>query len=157
MFVAGPAGGLEAGVGEFFAQHFERNSVLQRQRDGGGEAVHQAGDGGAFFGHLDEDFAGLAAGVEADGDVAFVPGQREFMGERGALLGETVAHGAGWGVGVLVLRGWRNASRACSNIAEPQILRFAQVDSLFILGFTLQDCFLQGDTEGVGGGEDAAG
>ena len=94
VLVAGPAGGLEAGVGELFAQDFERDAVLEGERDGGGEAVHEAGDGGAFLGHADEDFAGLAVGVEADGDVALVSGEGEFVGEGGALLGETVADGA---------------------------------------------------------------
>ena len=67
-----PAAGLEAGVGEFFAEQFQRHAVLQRDGDGQREAVHQAADGRAFFGHGDEDFAGLAVGIEADGDVAFV-------------------------------------------------------------------------------------
>ena len=72
--IAGPAGGLEAGVGEFLAEHLEGNAMLQGDGDGGGEGVHQAGDGGTLLGHLDEDFAGLAGGVEADGDVALVAG-----------------------------------------------------------------------------------
>ena len=74
LFVAGPAGGLEAGVGELLAEDAEGDAVLEGEGDGGGEGIHEAGDGGAFFGHADEDFAGLAVGVEADGDVAFVAG-----------------------------------------------------------------------------------
>src|SRR5271170_319516 len=42
VFVAGPPGGLKAGVRELLAQDFERDSVLQGERDGGGEAVHEA-------------------------------------------------------------------------------------------------------------------
>jgi hypothetical protein len=64
----------------------------------GGEAVHEAGDGGTFFGHADEDLAGLAVGVEADGDVAFVAGDGELVGERGALVGEAMADGARGGL-----------------------------------------------------------
>jgi hypothetical protein len=96
VLVAGPAGGFEAGVGEFFDEHFEGDAVLEGEGDGGGEGVHESGDGGAFLGHADEDFAGLAGGVEADGDVALVSGEGEFVGEGGALLGEAVADGFGW-------------------------------------------------------------
>ena len=95
LFVAGPAGGLEAGVGEFLAEDAERDAVLEGEGDGGGEGVHEAGDGGAFLGHADEDFAGLAGGVEADGDVALVAGEGELVGEGGALLGQAVADGLG--------------------------------------------------------------
>ncbi len=100
LLVAGPAGGLEAGVGELFAEELERHAVLEAHGDGGGEAIHEAGDGGAFFGHADEDFAGAAVGVEADGDVALMPGDAEFVGDGGALGGEAVTHGAWWTVGV---------------------------------------------------------
>ena len=111
MLVAGPAGGFEAGVGEFFAEDLERDAVLEGEGDGGGEGVHEAGDGGAFLGHADEDFSGGSVGVEADGDVAFVAGDGEFVGEGGALFGEAVADGAGRGLLVLLdqssdLRGW---------------------------------------------------
>ena len=100
LLVAGPAGGLEAGVGELLAEDAERDAVLEGERDGGGEGVHEAGDGGAFLGHADEDFAGLAVGVEADGDVALVSGEAELVGDGGALGGETVTDGAGRGLGV---------------------------------------------------------
>ncbi len=43
---------------------------------------------------------GGAVGVEADGDVAFVAADAELVGDGGALGGETVADGAGWGLGV---------------------------------------------------------
>src|SRR5271155_3820526 len=42
VFVAGPARGLKAGVRELLAQDFERDSMLEGNRDGGGEAVHEA-------------------------------------------------------------------------------------------------------------------
>ena len=100
LLVAGPAGGLEAGVGELLAEHAERDAVLEAERDGGGEGVHEAGDGGAFLGHADEDFAGLAVGVEADGDVALVTGEAELVGDGGALGGQAVTDGARRGLGV---------------------------------------------------------
>ena len=99
-----PAAGLEAGVGEFFAQQFQRHAVLQRDGDGAGEAVHEAGDGGAFFRHGDEDFAGLAVGIEADGDVAFVSADVELVRDRHALVVQAVAHGARRRVQVLLQR-----------------------------------------------------
>ena len=109
LLVAGPAGGFEAGVGELFAEELERDSVLEGEGDGGGEGIHEAGDGGAFFGHADEDFAGALVGVEADGEVALVAGDGELVGDGGALRGEAVTDGAGRGLGVagvgILLRG----------------------------------------------------
>ena len=98
--IAGPAGGLEAGVGELFAEHAQRHAVLQREADGGGEAVHEAGDGGTLLGHADEDLAGVAVGIEADGDVALVAGDGELVGDGGALAGEAMTAGARRGLGV---------------------------------------------------------
>ena len=98
--VAGPAGGLEAGVGELLAEDAERDAVLESEGYSGGEGVHESGDGGAFFCHADEDFAGLAVGVEAYGDVALVSGEAELVGDGGALGRETVTDGARWGLGV---------------------------------------------------------
>jgi hypothetical protein len=117
VLVAGPAGGLEAGVRELLAQDFERDAVLEGERGGGGEAVHEAGDGGAFFGHADEDFAGLAVGVEADGDVAFVAGDGEFVGERGALVGKTMANGARR----TLLMSRSGAGSACAAVARAAV------------------------------------
>jgi hypothetical protein len=51
-----------------------------------GDGVHEAADGGAFFGHGDEDFAGGAVVVEADGDVAFVAGDVELVSCRVARV-----------------------------------------------------------------------
>src|SRR6202021_3234096 len=97
LLVAGPSGGFEAGVCEFFDQDLEGHAVLEGEGDGGGEGVHESGDGGAFLGHADEDFAGLAGGVEADGDVALVAGEGEFVGEGGGLLGGRGGGGLGRG------------------------------------------------------------
>ena len=57
---------------------------------GAGEAVHQAADGRAFLGHGDEDLARHAVLVEADGEVAFVSAHGELVGDRQALLGQTM-------------------------------------------------------------------
>ena len=74
--------------------------MLEGERDRSREGVHEAGDGGAFLGHADEDFAGLAVGVEADGDVALVSGEAELVRDRGALGRETVTDGARRSLGV---------------------------------------------------------
>ena len=99
--IAGPAAGLEAGVRELFAKRLERNAILQRQRRSEREAVHEAADRGTFFRHLDEDLAGFSVGIEADGDVAFVVGDFEFVRDRHALFLKLVAHGAGRTVGIV--------------------------------------------------------
>ena len=75
--------------------------MLQSDRDGCGEGIHQAGDGRAFLGHLDEDFAHLAVGVEADSDVALMAGDGEFVGDRGALILQAMTNGAGRAVEIL--------------------------------------------------------
>ena len=77
----------------FSQRTLEGDAVLEGHGDGGGEGVHQAGDGGAFLGHADEDLAGLAVGVEADGEVALVAGDGEFVGDGGALGGQAVTDG----------------------------------------------------------------
>ena len=89
-----PAAGLEAGVRELVAQQLQRHAVLQRDGDGAGKAVHQAADGGAFLGHGDEDLARLSVGIDAHGDVAFVSGDVELVGDGEALVGQAVADGA---------------------------------------------------------------
>ena len=94
--VAGPSGGLEAGVGELLAEDAEGDAVLEGERDSGGEGVHESGDSGAFLGHADENFTRLSVGVEAYGDVALVSGDAELVGDGGALRGEAMAYGAGW-------------------------------------------------------------
>src|SRR3982074_1074546 len=57
-----PPAGLEASMRKLLAEKFERHAMLQRDRNRQRKTVHQPRDGGAFFGHLDEDFAGLAVG-----------------------------------------------------------------------------------------------
>ena len=81
----------------FSQRTLERDAVLEGERDGGGEGVHEAGDGGAFLGHADEDLAGLAVGVEADGDVALVSGEAELVGDarRARRAGDGGRRGAG--------------------------------------------------------------
>ncbi len=100
--IAGPAAGLEAHVLEFFAEQAQRYAMLERDRDGEGEAVHEAGDGRAFLGHLDEELARISAGIESDGDVALVASDVELVGDRHALFFQAMTHGARRSVGVVV-------------------------------------------------------
>ena len=97
---------------ELFAEQAQRDSVLQRDRGGQREAVHQAADGRSFFRHGDEQFAGLAVGIEADGDVALVVPDLELVRDRSALFLQAVAHGAGRSVHVLFLETHGRVARA---------------------------------------------
>src|SRR5579883_2961963 len=89
--IAGVAGRLEAGVAEFIDERAQRNAVLQCDGGGQGEGVHDAGERGAFLGHLDEDLAGRAVLVFADGEIAFVAADGKFVGDGGALVGKLAA------------------------------------------------------------------
>ena len=64
------AGRLEAREGEGVDVLLERHAVLQAERDGDGEVVHQRAEGGAFLVHVDEDLAEppvlVLAGAEID-------------------------------------------------------------------------------------------
>ncbi len=79
--VLGESARLESLVGEFLDQAFQWHTVLQGHRREGSHGVHQAADGATFLGHLDKEFTGLAVIEEADGDVAFVSGDFEFVGD----------------------------------------------------------------------------
>lgn len=82
---------FEPGVAELVDKDFEWNSVLQRDGDGGAEAIHQAADGATFFCHGDEDFTGSSIWVETDVDVAFVAGDTELVGDRVSCIGQSFA------------------------------------------------------------------
>ena len=79
---------------ELLAQHLERHTVLQRERNRRGKGIHQAADGRPFLRHLDENFARLSVRIQANGDVAFMTGDRELMRERRPLLRQAMAHRA---------------------------------------------------------------
>ena len=69
----------------------KRHAVLERHRHRRREGVHEARNGAAFLGHLQEDLAGLAVRVQPDGDVALVAGNVELVGDRGSLRREPAA------------------------------------------------------------------
>ncbi len=103
---------LEAGVRELIHEHFQRHAVLQAHRNGRAEHVHQAADRAAFFGHVDEQLAGAAVVVQADGQVTFVPGHAELVRDRLARVGQAFARSIGVALAaalspsVLVESGW---------------------------------------------------
>src|SRR5258705_58647 len=78
--VGGDAARFEAGVQELVHENFELNSILQTDGNGKSQAIHHAGKSGAFLGHFDEDFARTIVFIKADGDVAFVATDAEFVG-----------------------------------------------------------------------------
>src|ERR1019366_5352361 len=86
--VLGEARGLEAHVREFVHQELQRNAVLERERNRGRKRVHQARDRRALLGHRDKYFTRGAVLVHADGDITFVAGDIEFVGDRFALVGQ---------------------------------------------------------------------
>src|SRR5579871_3443635 len=109
--MAGIASGLEARVDELVDEGLERHAILQADRNGQREAVHEAGERRTFLGHLDEDFAGLAGFVHADGDVALVAADREFVRNGLALAGHLAAEGTH--EKLALLGGWRSAQFSC--------------------------------------------
>src|SRR5256885_4251372 len=72
---------FEARVEKLVDENFKRHAILQADGDGKRETVHDAGKGGAFLGHFDEDFAGAIVFVEPNGDVSFVSANAEFVGD----------------------------------------------------------------------------
>src|SRR5713101_4454287 len=98
-----PAARLKARVRKFLAEQFERDTVLERNRDRQREAVHQTRDGRAFLRHLDEEFTRAALGIEADSDVALVVADLEFVRDGGTLFRQSMAHRAGRGIKIVFL------------------------------------------------------
>ena len=65
----------------FFTSASSGTPYCSAMRGERADGVHQAADGGAFLGHRDEQFAGLAVVEQADGEVAFVAGDIELVGD----------------------------------------------------------------------------
>ena len=96
--------GLESREGEAVHELLERNAVLEAQRNGDGEAVHQRAEGGALLVHVDEDLAQRAVLVFAGAQVDLLPADAR-------LLGETL--GASW-AGACAGAGVRRTSAAAT-------------------------------------------
>src|SRR3546814_6467435 len=70
---------------------FKRHAVLQADRDGDGEVVHQAAEGGAFLVHVDEDLADRAVLVFAGAQVDLVAADDGLLGVALAALRQALA------------------------------------------------------------------
>ena len=79
----------------FLQQRFQRHTVLQRQAGKRADSVHQSPDCRTLLRHRDEQFARLAVFKQADGQVAFVAGDVEFMGDGRAGIRQAAAQWAG--------------------------------------------------------------
>ena len=66
------ARGLEAGEGIGLDKLLQRHAVLQADRDGDGEVVHQTAEGRTFLVHIDEDFTNRTAFVLSGPEVDLV-------------------------------------------------------------------------------------
>lgn len=93
VWVAGEAHGFEAHALEAAYGVLGGEAVLDGEGEGTAEGLAHAVHGGALFGHLDEDLAGLAVGIEADGEVALVVPDGELVGEGFACDWEDLAGG----------------------------------------------------------------
>ena len=82
------AGGLEAGEGEGLDEFLQRHAILQAHRDGDGEIVHQAAEGGAFLVHVDEDLAQPAILIFAGMEIDLVAADDGFLGIAFAAMGQ---------------------------------------------------------------------
>ena len=71
---------LEPGEGERLHELLQRHAVLKADRDGDGEVVHQAAEGGALLVHVDEDLAEAAVLVLAAPEVDLVAADPGFLG-----------------------------------------------------------------------------
>ena len=85
------AGRLEAGEGEGVDIFLERHAVLQAERDGDGEVVHQAAEGGAFLVHVDEDLAEAAVVIFAGAQIDLVAADDRLLGVALAAVGQLLA------------------------------------------------------------------
>jgi hypothetical protein len=95
LAVAGGARRVEAGVAHLRREVPERDAVLEGDRRDLGDGVHEAGDGGAFFVDLDEELAGPAVRIEADGQIAVLVADAELVRDRLTLVRERLAERAG--------------------------------------------------------------
>ena len=79
--VGGGAHGFESHALEASDGLLDGQAVLEGEAEGAAVALDQARECGAFFGHFDEDLAGLSVFEEADGQVALLPHDLELMGD----------------------------------------------------------------------------
>ena len=74
------SGRLEPGEGEGLDIFLERNAVLQAERHGDREIVHERPERGAFLVHVNEDFAKPAVGILAGPEIDLVATDPRLLG-----------------------------------------------------------------------------
>ncbi len=84
---------LEAREQEGVHVLLQRHAVLQAERDGDGEAVGHAAEGGAFLVHVEEDLAEGAVLVFAGAQVDLVVADAGLLRVAGPAVGQTAAVG----------------------------------------------------------------
>src|SRR5207342_2815437 len=85
------ARGLEAHVAELRDVDLERYAVLETERDGDHERVHEAGEGRALLRDVHEDVAGCPVVEEADVDVTLVLADLELAAYLDAVVRQTAS------------------------------------------------------------------
>src|SRR5439155_12856977 len=73
---------LEARVGEFVHESFQRHAVLKTTRDRKREAIHETRKRGTFLRHFNEDLARCSLLEHPDNDVALVTPNRKLVRDR---------------------------------------------------------------------------
>ena len=86
---------LEAHVGELRHVDLERHAVLETERHGDHERVHQAGERRSFLRDVEEDVAGGAVLEHPDVDVPLVLADAELATDLGAVVRQPSAPGRG--------------------------------------------------------------
>ena len=76
---------------EFTDERVERHAVLPSEAGQGADAVHQTADGGTFFGHGDEQFAGLTVIEQSDCEITFMARDIEFVRDGRARIWQPTA------------------------------------------------------------------
>jgi hypothetical protein len=80
-------------VAELRDVDFERDAVLEPERDRDHERVHETGEGGALLRDVHEDVAGRPVVEEADVDVALVLADLELAADLDAVVGQAAPAG----------------------------------------------------------------
>ncbi len=87
-------------MAELADEALDRHAVLQRDRRGRAQRVHQPADRRAFLAHGQEQLARLAVLVQPDGQIALVSSHVELVRERTPRVRQTTTHGAMHNVGL---------------------------------------------------------
>ena len=75
------------GEDERLGELLERDSVLEAEGDGDGEAVHERPEGGAFAVHIDEDFAEVPSSNSPRSEVDLVSADAGLLGVASSSAG----------------------------------------------------------------------